>query len=223
MYADDIVIYKDLDLDTNPNDVQRVQQDITNITEWCQINELTINCKKTKAQFFKEQHTIKLQEQEVGYSDTFKYLGVEIDDLLSMKSHVNRVNKNASHKLFLLRKLRHVLNTHAATLVLKSMFLGVLDYGLLFTTVVPIKMFDDLQTIQNHALRSVLNVYDPLDFHVNQLHDIVGVKFLKHRMIIQLMMCIRNAYINKSLPVIQRNLVTRGNDGATFFSTCPQN
>ena len=74
-----------------------------------------------------------------------------------MKSHVNCVNKNASHELFLLRKLRHVLNTHAATMVFKSMFLGVLDYGLLFTTVVPIKMFEDLQNIQNHALRLVLN------------------------------------------------------------------
>ena len=83
-------------------------------------------------------------------------------------------------------------------------------------------MFDDLQTIQNHALPSVLNVYDPLDFHVNQLHDIVGVRFLKHRMFIQLMMCIRNAYINKSLPVIQRDLVTRGNDGATFFLPVPR-
>ena len=178
-----IIIYpNDLDLDTNPNDFQRVQQDVSNITEWCQINELTINCKKTKVQFFprnrifdcksfKEQYTIKLQGQEVGYTDIFRYLGVEIaiDDLLSMKSHVNRVNKNASHKLFLLRKLRHVLNTHAPIMVLKSMFLGVLDYGLLFTTVVPIKMFNDLQTIQNHALRYVLNVYDPHDLHVNQL------------------------------------------------------
>ena len=120
---------------------------------------------------FKEQYTIKLQGQEVGYTDIFRYLGVEIaiDDLLSMKSHVNHVNNNASHKLFLLRKLRHVLNTHAAIMVLKSMFLGVLDYGLLFTTVVPIKMFNDLQTIQNHALRYVLNVYDPHDLHVNQL------------------------------------------------------
>ena len=83
-------------------------------------------------------------------------------------------------------------------------------------------MFDDVQTIQNHALRSVLNVYDPLEIHVDQLHDIVGVRFLKHRMFIQLMMCIRNAYINKSLPVIQRDLVTRGNDGATFFLPVPR-
>ena len=102
------------------------------------------------------------------------------------------------------------------------MFLGVLDYGLLLTTVVPIKMFDDLQTIQNHALRSVLNVYDPHDLHVIQLHDTVGVRFLKHRMFIQLMMCIRNAYINQSLPVIQRDMVTRGNDGATFSLPVPR-
>ena len=98
----------------------------------------------------------------------------------------------------------------------------MLDYGLLFTTVVPIKMFDDLQTIQNHALRSVLNVYDPHDLHVNQLHDTVGVRFLKHRMFIQLMMCIRNAYINQSLPVLQRDMVTRGNDGGTFFLPVPR-
>ena len=139
-----------------------------------------------------------------------------------MKSHVNCVNKNASHKLFLLRKLQHVLNTHAATMVLKSMFLGVWDYGLLFTTFFPIKMFNDLQTIQNHALRSVLNVYDPHDLHVNQLHDTVGVKFLKHRMLIQLMMCIRNAYINQSLTIIHCDMVTRGNDGATFTLPVPK-
>ena len=52
VYADDIVIYKDLDLDTNRNDFQRVQQDITNITEWSQINELTINCKKKQSTIF---------------------------------------------------------------------------------------------------------------------------------------------------------------------------
>ena len=139
-----------------------------------------------------------------------------------MKSHVNRVNKNASHKLFLLRKLRHVLNTHAATMVLKSIFLGVLDYGLLFTTVVPIKMSNDLQTIQNHTLRSVLHVYNPHDLHVSQLHDTVRVKFLKHRMLIQLMMCIRNAYINQSLPLIHRDMATRANDGATFILPVPK-
>ena len=101
-------------------------------------------------------------------------MGVEIDSHLLLKGHVNRLNKNASHKLFLLRRLRHVLTTHAATLVFKSMFLEVLDYGLLFVTVVLLKMFEDLQMNQSHALRAVLNVQDPQDVNVIELHGIVG-------------------------------------------------
>ena len=60
------------------------------------------------------------------------------------------------------------------------------------------------------------------DLHVDQLHDIVGVKFLKHCMFIQLMMCVRNAYLNQALPLIQRDMVTRANDGATFILPIPR-
>ena len=160
--------------------------------------------------------------QNIGYTDTFKYLGVEIDSNLLFKSHTNRLNKNANHKLFLLRRLKNVLTTFASTLVLKSMFLGVLDYGLLFTTVVPNKMIEDLQVIQNHALRAVLNVQDPQDQNVIELHDIVKVKLLKHRMYIQLLMCMRNTFLNNSLPVLERDMVTRANDGATFVLPIPK-
>ena len=76
--------------------------------------------------------------------------------------------------------MRHVLPNQASTLVLKSMFLGVLDYGLLFVSNVPVKMFDDLQTIQNHALRAVLNIQDPLDLNIVEMLDLVHVKMLRH-------------------------------------------
>ena len=107
------------------------------------------------------------------------------------------------------------------------MFLGVLDYGLLFTTVVPNKMIEDLQVIQNHALRAVLNVQDPQDQNVIELVkvnviEIVKVKLLKHRMYIQLLMCMRNTFLNNSLPVLERDMVTRANDGATFVLPIPR-
>ena len=54
------------------------------------------------------------------------------------------------------------------------------------------------------------------------IHDVVGVKMLRHRMYVQLMMCIRNAFLNHSLPVVERDMVTRGNDGATFDLTIPR-
>ena len=51
LYAENIVFYKDIDLEVNPNDIETVQNDFIRTIEWCQINELTINCKNTKAQF----------------------------------------------------------------------------------------------------------------------------------------------------------------------------
>ena len=102
------------------------------------------------------------------------------------------------------------------------MFLGVLGYGLLFTFTVPVKMFDDLQVIQNHALRAVLNIQDPLDLNVIEMHDLIKVKMLRHRMLIQMLMCIRNAFINQSLPIICHEVVTIGNDCPTFDLPVPR-
>ena len=69
-------------------------------------------------------------------------------------------------------------------------------------------MFEDLQIIQNHALRAVLNIQDPLDLNIVEMHDSVHVKMLRHRMLIKLLMCIRNAFINQSLHIICRDVVT---------------
>ena len=140
-----IVIYKDIDTVLNPHCIEAVQSDFDRIIKWCRFNELTMNVKKTKAQFFprnrnldlllfKENYALNIDNINIGYTDTFRYLGVEIQSNLLFKAHTNRLNKNASHKLFLLRRLRHVLTTQASILVLKSMFLGVLDYGLLFVS-----------------------------------------------------------------------------------------
>ena len=236
LYGDnivDLIFSNSSKTESKPHCIDDIQNDLDRIVTWCRLNELTINVKKTKAQFFprnrnldllvfKDNHALTIDNVNVGYMDTFRYLGVEIQSDLLFKAHINRLNKNASHKLFLLRRLRNVLTNQASILVLKSMFLGVLDYGLLFVSNVPVKMFDDLQTIQNHALRAVLNIQDPLDLNIVEMHDLVHVKMLRHRMLIQLLMCMRNAFINQSLSIISRNVVTRGNDGATFDLPVPR-
>ena len=129
LYADDIVLYKDIDSVSNPNGIEHIQNDFTRIEEWCRVNELTVNALKTKAQFFprnnfldcetfKRNYLLKMGNYNVGYIDTFECLGVGIDSNLLFKSLINRLNKNAGHKLFLLRRLKNVLTTFASTLVL---------------------------------------------------------------------------------------------------------
>ena len=102
LYADDIVLYKDIDSLSNPNGFEHIQNDFTRIEDWCRVNELTVNALKTKAQFFprnkfldcdtfKRNNYLKMGNYNTGYTDTFKYLGVEIDSNLLFKSHTNRL------------------------------------------------------------------------------------------------------------------------------------
>ena len=85
MYADDIVIYKDIDTILNPHCIDDVQSDLDRIIMWCRLNELTVNVKKTKAQFFprnrnldlllfKDNHALTIDNVNIGYTDTFRYL-----------------------------------------------------------------------------------------------------------------------------------------------------
>ena len=55
LYADDIVMFKTLDTRHQALDFSLFQQDILSIENWCLQNELTINIKKTKVQYFFQQ------------------------------------------------------------------------------------------------------------------------------------------------------------------------
>ena len=52
LYADDIVMYKNLDAESSERDIGVFRCDIKTVEKWCFIYELTINIKKTKLQFF---------------------------------------------------------------------------------------------------------------------------------------------------------------------------
>ena len=59
----------------------------------------------------------------------------------------------------------------AATQILKSMFLSVLDYGNVFITGVNKNSQSDLQKLQNDAVRCCLQIKQPRDANVTDLHE----------------------------------------------------
>ena len=116
-----------------------------------------------------------------------------------MKQHTNNILKTGSHKLYILRHKRKVLTMHAAILVFKSVFLGVLDYGSIFVSSIPEEMKGNIQTLQNNALRCCFNIMDPRDAYVIAIHRQVNVLLFKERLILNLLLCIRNAVIETTL------------------------
>ena len=86
------------------------------MSSWCNVNELTMNLDKTKYQIFPkntnenskeltENCIIKVGQASLKEVKLYKYLGVEIDNFLTMKQHANNLIKLGLHKLFMLAML----------------------------------------------------------------------------------------------------------------------
>ena len=217
MFADDIVLYNDVD-----SNFTVYQLDIDRIVNWCICNDLTMNIDKTKYQLFPigrhvdvdllaNRHKSLIDKEPLQHVNLYKYLGVEIDNLLTMKQHAKNVIKVGAHKLYMMRHIRKVLTTHVALLVSKSVFLGVLDYGSIFVSSTPEEMKDDIQILQNNALRCCLNILDP-----RKANRITNTLLFSERLIINLLLCIRNAVNQKTLKIKTCDRHTRGNDRLTI-------
>ena len=139
-----------------------------------------MNLDKTKYQIFPKNANINSKELtekciiKVGQASLkevklYKYLGVEIDNFLSMKQHANNLIKLDSHKLFMLRHVRKMITMQASLMIFKSVFLGVLDYGSIFVSSLSEQTKEDIQIIQNNDLRCCLNITDPRNVNILEI------------------------------------------------------
>ena len=170
LYADDMVIYTPLE---NADKLVELQQDLDRVFAWCNKNKLTININKTKAQLFPrnsntdlnsffQNNPVRINNINLQYKYHFRYWGIELDHLLTMKNTCDQICKNASHKLYIYRLIRGSLTMFAAIQVLKAMFVSILDYGNVFLTGVNWDRLFDLQKLQNDAVRCCLNIKIPV-------------------------------------------------------------
>ena len=74
-------------------------------------------------------HDININGINLEYVSSFKYLGVEIDRNLTMKSQYEYIFKAVNHKFFLLKLIRRSLTIKAALEVARSMIFSLIDYA----------------------------------------------------------------------------------------------
>jgi len=85
---------------------------VSRLTDWCTENFLHLSVGKTKEMCFdfrKSGHfdgSLYINGEPVEVVDSFKYLGVHIDNKLSFSTHVQSVNKECQQRLYLLRKMK---------------------------------------------------------------------------------------------------------------------
>ena len=140
-----------------------------------------------------------------------------------MRNTFDQIYKNASHKLYIYRLIRGSLTMFAATQVLKTMFVSVLDYGNIFLTGINQDKLHDLQKLQNDALRCCLNVKNPRDVHVNDMHKQLNLHLLDHRRTVQLLTCVRKCIDNNYLPYVKPEDIILRNQNLKIKMPIPRN
>ena len=132
-----------------------------------------------------------------------------------MRNTFDQIYKNASHKLYTYRLIRGSLTMFAATKVLKTMFVSVLDYGNIFLTGINQDKLYDLQKLQNDALRCCLNI--------NDMHKQLNLHLLDHRRTVQLLTCVRKCIDNNYLPYVKPEDVILRNQSLEIKMPIPRN
>ena len=76
-----------------------------------------------------EQSSIHIGDSEINFSNKVKNLGIQFDSDLSSASHVNALIQTMHLELRTIGKIRHLINTDCAALLVSSLVLSKLDYS----------------------------------------------------------------------------------------------
>ena len=162
LYADDAVVYTSAE-SINETHI-KLQSDLANIDVWCRRNQLTVNTSKTKCMLFGSKRfldvrmlpKITLSGNIIQFVENFKYLGVILDNKLNFRLHAQNIYKLASHKIYVLLKIRPYITEKVALRIYKTKILPYIDYGDIFYMSTTNEVLDKLDKLQYRALRICL-------------------------------------------------------------------
>ena len=134
-YADDTVIYVS---GKNKDEVQsKLQADYQAVSEWFQSVDLITNMKKGKTECMlfgtvqkvkNKSLIIENNSKVVSNTVTYNYLGVKLDQSLSLREQIDITYKKASGRLYLLRRIRPQLTVEVALTIYKTMLIPLFTY-----------------------------------------------------------------------------------------------
>ena len=214
LYADDAVISV-----TEPN---RMHEALLCISEWCILNSLTVNAKKTKWMLFNNIYNIdpvfRLNNVILERVYSFPYLGLTLDPELKFVQHRNITTKNVRYKVVQSSRAKRYVDEPAALTMYKTMVLPSIDCVDYIWDRGNVGENRELQYIQNKALRTVYGVR--LEAHPKyntaQLHELGKCKELSVRRDMHLLFYAFTLKDQEKL-IDNRNIPTRQHQGIRFL------
>ena len=172
---------------------QLMNHDLHEIHSWLITNKLSLNVIKTKytivashyrIKHLEHQFSIHLNHHYLTRDNSYKYLGVEIDQSLTWRDHVDNIAKKASGGIGALRRVRHLIPRETLITMYSSLVLPYFDYCSTVWGSCGRGMCDRLQVLQNRASRIL--TFSNYDRRSVEILDELGWDNLETRRIRQL-------------------------------------
>ena len=140
--VDSDMLADDTTLHTSGKDIMQIrskmQHSLDQVSNWCDNNHMVINPIKTKSMTIatRQKHQLSplpldlvLNGAKTDQVSEHRLLGITIDNKLRWDSHVNTVSKTISRRVFLLSKLRYIVDIETRKLFFNAHIKPHIDYA----------------------------------------------------------------------------------------------
>ena len=227
MYADDSTFFKsDICIKNLENSVNN---ELLKVTNWFHANKLSVNVKKSNYMIFSPSlnnsprlnlyislngtNTIIDQIPRLSESqNSFKLLGVFIDEKLTLKEHISHVCKNISKSLFFLSRVKKILPLYCRKQLYFSHIHSYIVYCLPLLSLANKTDISKMERLQRKAIRTAYDVHYRQDT-THLYHDLetISVSDLIERDILMLMHNIYSYKKPKNLANFWKDKTTKHN------------
>ena len=228
LYADDTAIY--IHHTDFLHACNQLQDDFTVLQNWCNMNKLTINCKKTKFCVYGMRSLVKksksqnlvlsLNNQILEQVCSYKYLGFALDDHLNFNRHITDLKQLISHKLYLMSKIRKYSTAEACITIFKTMILSLIEYGDVIYNGTSHSNLNTIDKLFYQGLRICINNNNYMT--KDELCTVCNIVKLQKRHDCHLLLFMHKQKTNNSL-LKQKAVNTRLHDAPVFNTYKPNN
>ena len=186
LFADDTALYCS---SQSARELQTMlNQDLDRLAQWLYEHKLTLNVSKSKFMLIGgprklntlQEFTLTIKEKELDRVNSYKYLGVIINENLSWTDHVDYIKTKVSQRLGVLQRIKHLLPRDTRELFVKAMVLPILDYAdVTWGDKSNTTLMNKIQLLQNRAAKLILNM--PKHSSATEALDLLGWDTLEKR------------------------------------------
>ena len=207
---------------------------MNDLFQWFCANRLSLNPNKTKYIIFRPSHkyldltgleicidNVPLQQIGSNYDEkSTKFLGLNIDESLTWKYHVQNINNKISRSLFSIKQARIFLPLHSLKTLYFSLIQPLLTYGILARGNANTSIIHKTTMMQKRAIRVINKA--TYNAHTDPLYKKSGILKLNDLYELQAILFV-NDFLSDKLPESFKNVFRLNSDVQSAYKTRQSN